>query len=151
MIYKQIEEFIVNGNEGLQQILEELTEEFSLLEEFSDQLKDSDLTGDQLSDIMSKSTGIWDNLNIVHAVIDSHKTKVEGEFYSSRKIEIESKNEKFTDASVTKEASAHVNPIRRVRNIVEAYLSVADRNISMIQSRLKYITESKKRTNLQEG
>ena len=151
MIYKKIEELIAKGEEGLQQILEELTEEFSLLEEFSTHLKDSDLSGDDLSEIMSKSTGIWDNLNIVHAVIDTHKTKVEGSFYSSRKIEIESKNEKFTDASVTKEASAHVNPIRRVRNIVEAYLSDADKNISVCQSRLKYITESKKRTSLQEG
>jgi hypothetical protein len=151
MIYKKAEELIEQGSEGLQKVLEELRVEFGMLEDFSDQLKDSDLTGDDLSDIMTRSAGIWNNLNIVHSVIDSYKSKKEGDFFQTKKIELESKNEKINVSALEKESSANVNPERRVRNIINAYLSVADRNIGMIQSRLKFIVESGKRNALQDG
>ena len=75
----------------------------------------------------------------------------ESDFYCDKKNSTEKANEKFISASADKEASAHVNPERRIRNIVESYKNRADKIISSCQSYLKSTDQAYKRAGDQEG
>lgn len=148
MIYKEVESLLTaNSHED---ILEQLQNEFQTLEEFASKLKDSELDGNVITEIMQKSNGIWDGLKIVHSVVDTFKKHKELRFFHTKKMEIETAKDKVNVSALEKESSLEVANERRVRNIVEAYLAMADKNISTGQSILKKLTDQK-RINTQES
>lgn len=151
MLYEDVEELIQN-EEGIKNLLDNLKGTFERIEEFSQTLAQVDLDPKVIAEIMMKSNGHWGELNIIYRAIDTYKSNKELIHYHTEKIRIESAvGQKFVSSATEKEASALTVNERRVRNIVEAYMSSADKNISTGQSLLKYLLESKNRNNLQEG
>lgn len=150
MLYQEVEE-LLQTQEGMSQILDNLAQTFADIEEYADQLSRSGLEANLIAEIMMKSNGHWDHLKVVHTAIDTYKKNKELTHFHQQKIEIEKNGGKFNASATEGEASALVSSERRIRNIVSAYMDSADKNIMTGQSLLKYLSESNKRTNLQEG
>lgn len=150
MIYKEIET-LVESKKGLNTILTNLQTDFELLEQFAQLLKDTEsVDGNILTEIMQRSNGIWGELNIVFKAVDTFKRNRELVFFQTEKMRIEGKGEKFNVSATEKEGQSLTVDERRVRNIVEAYRDMAEKNVTTGQSILKYLTESRK-TAIQEG
>lgn len=149
MNYQEIED-LLESNDGLK-VLSGMKTVFDVLDQYTTYLTSSKFDPVKIETMLMRATGYWGLLDLAFNVIDSFKTKKEGEFYCSRKIEIEKSNEKFVSTAVDKEASASVNTERRIRNIVESYKNRADRIITSCQSYLKHNSESYKRAGKQEG
>lgn len=150
-IYNNIEEAI--QNEQYEDILSQLQETFKELEASSQNLVMGVYENpDEAYKLMLRSAGFWEQLKAVHTTIDTVKTNREKIYIQKKKMEIESDPKgKFVVSAVEGEASALTVDLRRLRNIVEAYMDMADRNITVCQSFLKYVTESSKRSVIQEG
>jgi hypothetical protein len=122
---------------------------FFLQQEYFDRISyHADLfRGGALSDIgqmnssLDELTGIYMDLKAIYMISITMKENRELQHYMSRKIEIENKGEKFTSAPIEKEASNIVANERRVRNIVEGFLSSCEKSISTIQSKLKFTSK----------
>lgn len=151
MDYVQIEGH-VEANE-YQSILNGLLETFSRLKEFSDLLIGGVyFEPNEAYKLMMESAGYWDQLKLVHATLDTIKTNREKTYFQKKKMEVESvAGGKFNTSATEGEAEALTVELRRVRNIVGAYMDMADKNIMVCQSLLKYVTEAQKRSHIQEG
>lgn len=147
--YKTIEEYLEKGEYN--KVLEDFSPVFSTLDEYTTYLTNSKIDPENTERLLMRATGYWGLLDLAYNVIDSFKTKKEGEFYCNKKIDVEKANEKFNASATDKEASASVNTERRIRNIIESYRNRADRIITSSQSYLKHISESYKRAGKQEG
>ena len=151
MDYRKIEEYL--DSEELDKILAGFFPIFEELNKYSEFLisKGDTLDNVKTKRLLMKATGYWGVLDTAFNTIDSFKTKKESDFYCDKKISVEKANEKFVSASADKEASAHVNPERRVRNIIESYRNRADKIISSCQSYLKSDLKAFNRAGDQEG
>lgn len=136
---------------NIQEILKSYEEIFSKLDEYSDYLTSGEITPADIERLLMRATGYWGVLDLAFNIVDSYKSKLEGEFYCSKKIELEKANEKFNSSATEKEASASVNPQRRLRNILDSYKNRSEKIITSSQSYLKHISESYKRNKNQEG
>lgn len=151
MDYRRIEEYLRNGD--LDKVLEGFMPVFEELNKYNDFLisKGDTLDNLKVKRLLMKATGYWGVLDLAYNTVDSFKSDKESKFYCDKKMTTEKANEKFVSASADKEASAHVNPERRVRNIIESYKNRADKIISSCQSYIKSSTEAFKRSGNQEG
>lgn len=150
-IYLKIEEAV--NQENFQIVLDELKETFDELESNSQNLVMGIYENpEEAYKLMLRSAGHWEILKAVHTTIDTIKSNREKVFVQKKKMEIEADPKgKFVVSAVEGEASALTVDLRRLRNIVGAYMDMADRNITVCQSFLKYVTEANKRTVIQEG
>lgn len=150
--YEQIETY-AESEDGLRELVNQLRQTFALLGEFSQQLKAPEMDGEHIAKIMRRSNGVWDELKIVFTALDTVKTNRELSYFQMKKDENErdDSSSKFNATATEKEARATTNDLRRVRNWVEAYLEVADKNIITGQSLLKKLEKREDRTYLGEG
>jgi len=149
MNYQQLEE-LLETNDGAK-VLTGMKPVFDVLDKYTTYLTSSKFDPAQIETMLMRATGYWGLLDLAYNVVESFKTKKEGEFYCNKKIDVEKANEKFNASATDKEASASVNPERRIRNIIESYKNRADRIITSCQSYLKHNSESYKRAGKQEG
>jgi len=124
--------------EGLNKLLEDYKDIFNLLDDISQQLLQGIIsTIDQYKEILNQATGAYGTLEPLYSLSIAHKENEELHYFVEKKREIESKGEKLTVAALDKEASESVSQIRRVRNILEAYVSVSEKIIITAQTQLK--------------
>lgn len=134
-----------NTSEGLEKLLVEYQDVFSLLDDISQQLLQGVITTvDQYKEVLNQSTGAYGTLEPLHSMSIAYKENEELHYYVEKKRELEAKAEKFTAASLEKEASESVAQIRRVRNILEAYVSVSEKIIITAQTQLKQLAQDYK-------
>jgi hypothetical protein len=137
MLYSNIESFFTDENSVLE-ILPECMEQFDRIDAIGAVLRDRGFSSPaSLEELIRELNGINAFLTPILGVATSAKTENEDRFYNSRKIEIEKEGGKFTSASVDREASLSVANFRRVRNSIEAYVSVINTLIMSSQSLLK--------------
>jgi len=133
------------SEEGLVKLLDNYQEIFTLLDDISSQLLQGIITtSDQFREILNQATGAYGTLEPVYSLAIATKENIELHYYVEKKREIEGKGEKVVAASLEKESSAAVAEVRRVRNILEGYVSVAEKIIITAQTQLKRIDQDEK-------
>lgn len=127
------------SEEGLGELLAELRPSFTALHEFIQWLKTPTMDVNQIARIMKRSNGYWDELRLVYSALETTKTNKELAFFHEKKEENDKTADakKFSATATEKEARATTAELRRVRNWVEAYMEVAEKNIVTAQSLLK--------------
>jgi hypothetical protein len=131
--------------EGLEKLLEDYKEVFTLLDDISQQLLQGIIsTIDQYKEILNQATGAYGTLEPLYSMSIAYKENSELHYFVEKKRELESKGEKLTVAAVDKEASESVGQIRRVRNILEAYVSVSEKIIITAQTQMKQMAQDYK-------
>lgn len=146
MLFQETEEQL-ETQEGQQALEESLSEIQSRLEQIAEELSEGHYTtGDSIKELQLESTGLFDHLKIIHTAIETTKTNKELSHYYETKQKIEKSGEKFNVSATEKEASALTIDERRLRNLVEAYMVAAEKNIISSQSILKFLSDSYKRT-----
>jgi hypothetical protein len=137
-------EKLLKQDDTLELIFEEIKEIFDKIDYYSRQAFDHQLDNpsviDKALDVMQGCYGILEPLL---AVAETEKFNREERTYCGIKMDKENAGEKFVDASAKKEASNAVAEHRRVRNIIESYVKVCEKAISVLQSRLKKSEESR--------
>ena len=130
---------------GLEKLLTDYKEVFDLLDDISQQLLQGIIaTVDQYKEILNQATGAYGTLEPLYSMSIAYKENSELHYFVEKKRELESKGEKLTVASVDKEASESVSQIRRIRNILEAYVSVSEKIIITAQTQMKQLSQDYK-------
>jgi len=138
-------EQLFQTSETLNQVLEQVKGDFEQIDYYGGVLQENVVDNpEECLKAINILTGVYMNIKPVLEVADAEKTNREIRNYCSLKIQNENAGTKFVDASGSKEASASVADYRRVRNILEGYVSACEKAISSLQSVLKYLTESVK-------
>ena len=134
-----------NSEETLTKLLEDYQEIFTLLDDISQQLLQGIITTiDQYREILNQATGAYGTLEPLYTLAVATKENIELHFYVEKKRELEGKGEKVVSASLDRESSDAVAGVRRVRNILEGYVSVAEKIIITAQTQLKRIDQDER-------
>ena len=144
MRVREVEKLFVD-EKGLDKVLDECKDDFDRINYYTGIMKDN-LTDnpEEAKKALNELTGVFMSLKPLLAVAGVEKKNREVRRYDEKKIETENSGKKFTDGAGKQEASAYVANYRRVRNIIEAYVNVAEKAISTLQSLLKFIAEEMK-------
>lgn len=94
-------------------------------------------------EVLTKLAGYSGVLKPVLLLAMTEKKNREARYYNQKKEEIEKTGDKFTSASVEREASGKVASYRRVRNLIQGYVDVCEQAISVLQSKLKFLIAEK--------
>jgi hypothetical protein len=81
--------------------------------------------------------GVYSNLITVLSVAITEKKNREIREYNRLRIEAENAEKKVTDTAKESMASEHVANYRRIRNIIEGYVTGCEKQISALQTTLK--------------
>jgi hypothetical protein len=134
-----------DSEENLVKLLENYQEIFTLLDDISSQLLQGIVTTtEQFREILNQATGAYGTLEPLYALAIATKENIELHFYVEKKRDLEGKGEKVVAASLEKESSDAVAAVRRVRNILEGYVSVAEKIIITAQTQLKRLDQDEK-------
>jgi len=130
--------------EGLIKLLTDFQDIFTLLDEISGQLLQGFYsTSEDYKKILNQATGIYGSLEPLYSLAIATKENAELKYYVEKKRELENKGEKIVAASLDKESSESVAEIRRIRNILEGYVNVAEKIIITAQTQLKQLGQEK--------
>ena len=139
MIYNDIQKLLIE--EDYEGILEYLTPDFLEINDQSERFLNvgqySDPNG--IREALAKSNSLFGRLKEASTIIDT--LKKEKELIKYAEIKSNWEDGRFVSATADKEASQFVQNERRIRNIIDAYISKTDKNISVCQTLLKYLTE----------
>lgn len=96
------------------------------------------ITAEAVDENLDIVTGYRGYLNPILASLVSYKTGEENIKYVAEMEKSNKTKIKFVAAVGTRVASHHVQEIRTIRNITEAYVKQADKNIEVFRSKLSY-------------
>ena len=133
---------LVDGK--IEEILDNLSEVFAGIDGIASELAYLELSDEQYKDYLTQLTGIYIYLSPLVAEAISVKKNAELREYHSIKMECENEGKKFVSAPAEKEASMKVADLRRIRNILQAYLDACKVGISSCQSIIKYRLDEKR-------
>jgi hypothetical protein len=133
-------EVLFQNAETLDKILEECKDDFEVIDNNSNNVLKSRVANnpEEAKGALVEITGAYCNLTTILSIAESEKTNREEREYNRLRIEIENAGNKFVSAQADKQASAFVGPYRRIRNLIEGYVNAAEKQISTLQSVLKY-------------
>ena len=146
MNYTQFSRYFEN-EESLKQLLLDCQDIFTALEDLTQQLQQNIISsGQEWKDTLAVATGHYAFLTPIYTVAVAIKENEEIRRYIEEKNELEAKGEKAVATHLDKSASLKVAEYRRVRNVLESYVNVAEKIIATAQSQLKRI-ETEIKTN----
>ena len=124
----------------LGQIMEECKEDIELVDYYANQILKSTVANnpEEAKKALLVVTGVYSNLTTVLSIAESEKKNRQEREYNRLRIEIENADKKFVSAQADKQSSAFVGDYRRIRNLIEGYVKAAEKQISSLQSVLKY-------------
>jgi hypothetical protein len=132
-------ESLFQNSDNLNKVLEAVQIEIDKLTEISKSIRSSLSSNPvEAKRVMTELTGIYMTLNPVLAIAESEVKNREVKYYEKLRIETEGTERKFVSASAEKQAESSVTSYRRVRNLISAYVSSAEKGISTLQSLLKF-------------
>jgi hypothetical protein len=141
-----------DSKEGLIKLLTDFQDIFTLLDEISGQLLQGFYsTSEDYRKILDQATGCYGSLETVYSLAIATKENAELRYYVEKKRELENKGEKIVAASLDKESSESVADIRRIRNICEGYVNVAEKIIITAQTQLKQLGKDKYKPAEEQG
>jgi len=141
------------SKEGLEELLKEYEEIFSMVDDYGQQLITGVLSsGEDYRVCLDKMTGAFVTLEPLYTMAESTKLNEETKAYVSMKKEKEDKGEKVVSAALERESSLAVADFRRVRAILEGYVEACAKAIGTCQTQLKRLELEyrNKNTNLNE-
>ena len=128
----------------LEEVLKYCTQFFTKIDNVMLDLRKNKIQdGESVQEALTKVTGYFGALKPVLALAITEKKNRQVRYYNTRKEQIEKEGEKFSSAPTEREADASVASYRRVRNLVQGYVEVADRTIGILQSKLNYLKQWK--------
>lgn len=137
MQYNDIERYFESDNTVVE-VLEPCVEIFNRIDEIGQSLRNRTYNNPKdISDLLQELNGILIFLKPIYGIAESAKTENEDRFYNDRKNTIEKEGGKIVSAVLDREASLSVSNYRRVRNVIESYISVAETCIISSQCLLK--------------
>jgi len=147
MLYNEIESYFTSS-EGVLEILPVCQEQFDRIDSIGATLRDRGYsTGVEIEGLIRELNGINIFLTPILGVATTAKTENEDREYHERKMILEKAGAKVVDAVLNREASFAISNYRRVRNIIEAYISVVNTLIMSAQSLLKNSERERQNTN----
>lgn len=131
-------EKMFESEDTLDQVLAECQSDIEQIDYWSGVRKDN-LTdnGNEITKALNELSGCFSNLRIVLGIAETEKKNREIRRYGQLRIEAETAKKKFVSAVAEKEASVSVSAYRRIRNLILAYVTAADKHIGTLQSILK--------------
>lgn len=130
---------------GLNELLETYAETLAMIDDYGKQFIQGILsTPEDYKNCLNQLTGAYIILEPLYNVAVAYKENQELKFYVEKKRELEGKGEKVVATNLEKEAAYSVEYIRRVRNILEAYVSATEKGIITAQTQLKSLTQDTK-------
>jgi hypothetical protein len=137
MLFEEIDRYFEN-NDTVLEVLEPCTEIFNRIDEIGGSLRSRLFNNPKdISELLQELNGMIFFLKPIYGVADSAKTENEDRFYNNKKNEIEKEGGKVVSAALDREASLNVANFRRVRNVIESYISLAETCIISSQCLLK--------------
>lgn len=128
--------------DGLKKLLETYQDIFTLIDDIGDQLLQNMITtSDEYRKVLNQMTGAFTALEPLYSMSIAYKENHELKYYVARKRELEGLGEKVVAASLDKEACEAVSELRRIRNILEGYVSATEKIIITCQTQLKRIED----------
>lgn len=125
---------------GLNDLLEAYKDTLEMIDAYGQQFIQGILsTQDDYRKCLNELTGAYIILEPLYNVAVAYKENQELKYYVEKKRELEGKGEKVVATNLEKESSYSVEHIRRVRNILEAYVSATEKGIVTCQTQLKRI------------
>lgn len=138
--------------EGLNQLLTDYAEVFSMIDDYGQQLIAGVLSsGEDYRVCLDKLTGAYTALEPLYTQAEAKKLNEELQAYVSMKRDLESKGEKVVAASLDKEASLAVADFRRVRAILEGYVEACSKAIGTCQTQLKRLELEYRNNNIKKN
>ncbi len=135
-------EELAKNQKTVSRILDEVKESFDIVDKYAEKAKANlSQNPEAIKSWLSKLGGAFSCLKIAWAVVETAKTNTELKHYYDKKFNYTKNNpgKKFTATAEKEEARAKVLEYRRVRNYIGAYVDVADKNITILQSLKKNI------------
>ena len=137
MKYEEIDSYFTDS-ESVLEILPICSEQFTRIDEIGGILRNRGFsTPVEIEALLKELNGINIFLTPILGVATTAKTENEDREYHERKMILEKEGAKVVDAVLNREASFAISNYRRVRNIIEAYISVVNTLIMSAQSLLK--------------
>lgn len=137
MLYAEIDRYF-ETNDTVLEILEPCIEIFDRVDNIGLSLREKKYNNPKdISDLLQELNGIINYLKPIYGVAESAKTENEDRYYNNKKNEIEKEGGKIVSAVLDREASLAVSNYRRVRNVLESYISVCETCIISCQCLLK--------------
>jgi hypothetical protein len=140
MIALKIEK-LLNDEENLEEVLSFLKDHIKTVEYYTTGVLKTNLTAnaEEAIQAMNELNAAYNVLNVAYEISDTIKKGKELKKRTTLKINKAKKNKKITDGQAAAQASLFVQDYRRIRNIIGAYKTDADKSISNLQSILKYL------------
>lgn len=135
-------EKLADDQTTVSRILDEVKEDFDIVDNYAKKAKTNLVQNPEaIKSWLSKLGGAFSCLKTAWSVVETAKTNTELKYYYSKKFNYTKNNpgKKFTATAEKEEARAQVLEYRRVRNYIEGYVVVTDKNITILQSCLKNI------------
>lgn len=137
MLFNEIESYFTSSD-SVVEILPVCQEQFDRIDSIGATLRDRGYsTGVEVEGLIRELNGINIFLTPILGVATTAKTENEDREYHERKMTLEKEGAKVVDAVLNREASFAISNYRRVRNVIEAYISVVNTLIMSSQSLLK--------------
>jgi hypothetical protein len=147
MLYRDIESYFINSDSVLE-VIEPCLETFNRIDEIGGLLRNRKIQlPSEIESLLKELNGINIFLTPILGVATTAKTENEDREYHERKMTLEKEGAKVVDAVLNREASFAISNYRRVRNIIEAYISVVNTLIMSAQSLLKNSERERQNTN----
>ena len=125
-------------NETVLEVLEPCTEIFDRIDEIGGLLRQRSYNNPkEITDLLQELNGMVNFLKPIDGVAMSAKQENEDRTYNDIKIAILKEDGKVVSAALDREASLAVANYRRVRNVIESYISVCETCIISCQCLLK--------------
>jgi hypothetical protein len=142
-------EIAFQKEDELGKVLNLCKEDFELVDYYANDVLKSKLANnaEEAKSAVLVLAGVYSNLTTVLSVAITEKKNREIREYNRLRIEAENAEKKVTDTAKESMASEHVANYRRIRNIIEGYVTGCEKQISALQTTLK---NEKRNYNAQE-
>ena len=123
----------------LGKVLELCNEDFELVDYYANTVLKGKLANnaEEAKSAVLVLAGVYSNLTTVLSVAITEKKNREIREYNRLRIEAENAEKKVTDTAKEQQASEKVSEYRRIRNLVEGYVTGCEKQISALQTTLK--------------
>lgn len=123
----------------LEKVLELCKEDMELVDYYANDILKTKLANnaEEAKSALLVLAGVFSNLTTVLSVAMTEKKNREDREFVRLRIETENAEKKFTASSAEKDASVFVSNYRKIRNIIEGYVTGCEKQMSALQSTLK--------------
>jgi len=130
----------------LPQVLDELTEDINLSEQYNSLLKHNKIdNGELIKESLAVVSGLFGIFTTALGIVETEKrnkelliiVELKKKYDKSPLLDIRGNKKPFNISFASKQAASRTTNLRRVRNIIQNYKTMNEKNISTLQSLLR--------------